>query len=99
LSQRWTNIQVSELYYQLRDKVHKGKVVEGIHRCRLRGRNRIEKSRPLDSWWWLENAPTNWYSKLQKCIATSTAELEYYGVSECTKHSLWYINILNELII
>ena len=44
-------------------------------------------------------SPTSWYSKLQKCVATSTAESEYYSVSECAKHSFWYINILNELNI
>jgi len=47
----------------------------------------------------IRNAPTSWYSKLQKCVATSTAESEYYSVSECSKHSLWYMNILNELNI
>jgi hypothetical protein len=45
------------------------------------------------------NAPTSWYSKLQKCVETSTAESEYYGVSECAKHNLWYIIIINELNI
>jgi len=45
------------------------------------------------------NAPTSWYSKLQHCVATSTAESEYYSVSECAKHSLWYMNLLNELNI
>ena len=45
------------------------------------------------------DAPTSWYSKLQHCIATSTAESEYYSVSECSKHSLWYMNLLNELNI
>ena len=37
------NIQVSEVYYQLWDKVHIRKVFEGIRRCRLRGRHRHEK--------------------------------------------------------
>jgi len=45
------------------------------------------------------NTPTSWYSKLQKCVSTSTAESEYYSISECAKHSLWYLNILNELKI
>jgi len=45
------------------------------------------------------DAPTSWYSKLQKCVSTSIAESEYYSVSECAKHSLWYINVLNELNI
>ena len=44
-------------------------------------------------------APTSWYSKLQKCVATSTAESEYYSISDCAKHCLWYLNILNELNI
>ena len=44
-------------------------------------------------------APTSWYSKLQKCVATSTAESEYYSISDCTKHCLWYLNLLNELNI
>jgi len=45
------------------------------------------------------NAPTNWYSKLQKCVSTSTAESEYYSLSECSKHSIWYMTILKELNI
>jgi len=47
----------------------------------------------------IRNSPTSWYSKLQKCVATSTDESENYGVSECAKHSLWYMNILNKLNI
>ena len=43
------------------------------------------------------NSPVNWYSKLQQVVATSTAESEYYSVSICTKHCLWYMNLLNEL--
>eukprot|EP00833_Pecoramyces_ruminatium_P015598 jgi/Orpsp1_1/1189630/evm.model.d7180000073350.1 len=29
------------------------------------------------------NAPITWYSKLQHCVAVSTAESEYYGLNEC----------------
>ena len=47
----------------------------------------------------LRNTPTSWYSKLQHCVSTSTAEAEYYSLSECAKHSLWYKNFLNELNI
>jgi len=47
----------------------------------------------------LGNTPTNWYSKLQHCVSTSTAEAEYYSLSECAKHSLWYRNFMNELNI
>jgi len=47
----------------------------------------------------LGNTPTSWYSKLQHCVSTSTAEAEYYSLSECAKHSLWYRNFLNELNI
>lgn len=43
------------------------------------------------------NSPISWYSRLQHCIATSTAEAEYYSLSECGKHTLWFINFLNEL--
>jgi len=43
------------------------------------------------------NGPTSWYSKLQKCIALSTAEAEYYGLCECAKRTLWYNYILREL--
>ena len=45
------------------------------------------------------NSPTKWHSKLQHCIATSKAESEYYSVNDCKKHSLWYLNLLNELNI
>eukprot|EP00833_Pecoramyces_ruminatium_P012507 jgi/Orpsp1_1/1186539/evm.model.d7180000051327.1 len=34
------------------------------------------------------NTPTSWCSKLQKCISTSTAESEYYSLSECGKHCI-----------
>lgn len=44
-------------------------------------------------------APTSWYSKLQKCVATSIEEAEYYSVSDCAKHNLWYLNVLNNLNI
>ena len=44
-------------------------------------------------------APTSWCSKLQKCISTSTAESEYYSLSECGKHCMWYLNLLKELNI
>ncbi len=47
----------------------------------------------------LGNTPTSWYSKLQHGVATSTAESEYYSVSDCAKHGLWYLNVLNELNI
>ena len=39
------------------------------------------------------DASNSWYSQLQHCVATSTAESEYYSVSECAKHSLWYMNL------
>ena len=41
--------------------------------------------------------PTSWCSKLQHCVSTSTAESEYYSLSECSKHCIWYLNILKEL--
>eukprot|EP00833_Pecoramyces_ruminatium_P006363 jgi/Orpsp1_1/1180395/evm.model.c7180000073227.1 len=44
-------------------------------------------------------APTSWLSKLQHCVSTSTAESEYYSLSECAKHCVWYISFLNELNI
>ena len=43
------------------------------------------------------NSPTSWCSKLQHCISTSTAESEYYSLSECCKDCMWYMNLLNEL--
>jgi len=33
------------------------------------------------------NTPTSWYSELQHCVTTSTAEAEYYSSIECAKHS------------
>lgn len=42
-------------------------------------------------------SPTSWYSKLQHCVAVSTAESEYYAIDECSKCCLWYENIFNEL--
>ena len=43
------------------------------------------------------NAPTSWCSKLQHCVSTSTAESEYYSLSECGKHCIWYLNLMKEL--
>ena len=43
------------------------------------------------------NTPISWYSKLQNCVSTSTAESEYYSISECAKQCIWYQNLLNEL--
>jgi len=45
------------------------------------------------------NTPTSWCSKLQKSVSTSTAEAEYYSISECGKHCIWYLSLLNELNI
>ena len=45
----------------------------------------------------LGNSPTSWNSKLQHCVATSTAEAEYYSISDCAKYGLWYMNVMNEL--
>ena len=45
----------------------------------------------------INTAPTSWYSKLQHCVATSTAESEYNGLHECSKHCLWYKNLFEEL--
>jgi len=45
------------------------------------------------------STPTSWFSKLQHCVSTSTAEAEYYSLSECAKHALWYKNLLSELNI
>ena len=47
----------------------------------------------------LRNTPISRYSKLLHCVSTSTAEAEYYSLSKCAKHSLWYKNFLNELNI
>ena len=44
------------------------------------------------------DSPTTWFFKPQHCVSTSTAEAEYYSISECTKHVMWYKNLLNELI-
>jgi len=46
-----------------------------------------------------DSTPTTWYSKLQKSVAVSTAESEYYVIDECARHCLWYENIFNELNI
>jgi len=43
------------------------------------------------------NSPISWSSKLQHCVSTSTAESEYYSLSECSKHCIWIKNMLNEL--
>ena len=45
------------------------------------------------------STPTTWYSKLQKCISISTTWSEYYAIDECSRHRLWYENILGELNI
>ena len=47
----------------------------------------------------MNNDPICWQSKKQTVVATSTAEAEYYSLSECAKHALWYMNLLRELNI
>jgi len=43
--------------------------------------------------------PVSWCSKLQPCVSTSTAEAEYYSLSECAKQCLWQLSFLKELNI
>jgi len=43
------------------------------------------------------NTPTSCVSKLQHCVSTSTAESEYYSLSVCFKHCIWYLNLFKEL--
>jgi len=43
------------------------------------------------------NGPTSWYSKLQQCVAVSTAESEYYALNECARQCMWYKNLFDEL--
>jgi len=45
------------------------------------------------------DTPISWCSKLQHCVSTSTAEAEYYSLSECSKQCIWYLNLLRELNI
>ena len=35
------------------------------------------------------NNPVIWFSRLQSIVATSTAEAEFYALSECTKAVKW----------
>jgi len=43
------------------------------------------------------DSPISWCSKLRHWVSTSTAEAEYYSLSEGSKHCMWYINLLKEL--
>jgi len=43
------------------------------------------------------NTPITWYSKLQHCVAVSTAESEYYSLNEWALKCMWLKNLLNEL--
>ncbi|OUM61513.1 hypothetical protein PIROE2DRAFT_12466 [Piromyces sp. E2] len=43
------------------------------------------------------SAPVTWYSKLQHCVALSTAESEYYSLNECALKCMWLRNLLDEL--
>jgi len=45
------------------------------------------------------STPVSWYSKLQQCVAVSTAESEYYSLNECALKCLWIKNFLDELNI
>ena len=44
------------------------------------------------------NGQTSWYSKLQQCVAVSTAESEYYALNKCTRQCMWYKNLFDELL-
>jgi len=41
--------------------------------------------------------PVSWQSKLQKCVALSTTEVEYIAIAEAFKEMLWMKKFLNEL--
>ena len=45
------------------------------------------------------NTPVTWFSKLQHCVSISTAESEYYSLTECALKCMWLRNLLNELCI
>ena len=45
------------------------------------------------------SSPVTWYSKLQHCVAISTAESEYYSLNDCALKCMWMRNFLNELNI
>ncbi|GAA0173588.1 transmembrane signal receptor [Lithospermum erythrorhizon] len=42
-------------------------------------------------------AALSWQSKLQKCVALSTTEVEYIAVTECCKEMLWLKRFFKEL--
>jgi len=43
------------------------------------------------------NGPASWYSKLQRCVAVSTVESEYYGIDAANGTKIYFMN--SELII
>jgi len=55
----------------------------------------IDKSRGINSkrstsglLMMIGSTPISWFSKLQKCLATFTADSEYYGVSDLANSSI-----------
>ncbi len=42
--------------------------------------------------------PISWVSKMQDCVAQSTAEAEYIALSACVKEVLWYRKWLHDVL-
>jgi len=42
------------------------------------------------------SAHISWFSQLHHYVSVSTAESDYYGMTEYARHCLWYRNIFKE---
>jgi hypothetical protein len=47
----------------------------------------------------IQGGAVEWKSQLQKSVATSTCEAEYYSICEAVKEIMWLVNFLTELRI
>jgi hypothetical protein len=46
-----------------------------------------------------ENGAVSWQSKLQKCVALSTTEVEYIAITKACKELIWMKKFLHELYV
>lgn len=47
----------------------------------------------------INNSPISWASRVQKSVALSTTEAEYYAITDCAKDILWYQQLFVDLAI
>lgn len=45
----------------------------------------------------IDNSPISWASRVQKSVALSTTEAEYYAIADCAKDIIWYQQLFEDM--